>query len=245
MSPKTCVENPQTYEVYQLECRYSGSGVYSFDGPATVKKNNNRQNDREAHIRIAPENDNLEEIDILSGSMSVCAFVSTTAVVKVDDRICMGCTTVTDSTKLNVQTHDYTKGQATESSTTTLAMTSSTKKEIRKKTQQMTTTEKPQHYTTDEATPQMPKSLTSTSEIPVPDADITPWIVSTIVGFAGEKKEQLQKFQIPILTVALNFEISGDVMYSLMAIMAVVIAFRQMIAVIRNALKMHHYLPSS
>lgn len=58
--------SPDTYEIYEMNCKYSGPGIYKFEGPTSTKVLIFDRLTDDAHLRVRSEN--LEKIVILSGT---------------------------------------------------------------------------------------------------------------------------------------------------------------------------------
>jgi len=93
MDAHTCtpVSNPITFQVYQLECIYSGPGVYKYGGPSSVKTLVLNRFSDEAHLRIQDVTTELKEVIISSGSDDVCTYISvpSSVTVKVGEKTCV------------------------------------------------------------------------------------------------------------------------------------------------------------
>lgn len=93
MDAHTCtpVSNPITFQVYQLECIYSGPGIYKYGGPSSVKTLILNRFSDEAHLRIQDVTTELKEVIISSGSDVVCTYISvpSSVTVKVGEKTCV------------------------------------------------------------------------------------------------------------------------------------------------------------
>jgi len=91
LSEKTCaqVENPLTFEVYELICLYKGPGLYELTGPKSLRVLKMDRLTAQSHLRVEVD---LQEINIKEGQ---CKYITApaTVMVFVGDQQCV-CTIV-------------------------------------------------------------------------------------------------------------------------------------------------------
>lgn len=73
----TCLakENPITFRIEELDCKYRGPGVYMYNGSGSVFKLQFDRMTNEGHIRI-PLESHLKQVEIMEGTLEACNMVS-------------------------------------------------------------------------------------------------------------------------------------------------------------------------
>ena len=62
-----------TFEIYEMNCKYSGPGIYKFEGHGSTKVLIFDRITDDAHLRVRSEH--LEKIVILSGTETTCDLI--------------------------------------------------------------------------------------------------------------------------------------------------------------------------
>jgi len=94
LNQRTCegIEDPSSYNVYKLQCTYRGPGIYSFEGPSSVKQITMDRLTSESHIRIISST--VTELLITDGTIDDCNYIMVppTVTVKIGKEICVSST---------------------------------------------------------------------------------------------------------------------------------------------------------
>jgi len=82
------VEDPNTFDVYELDCRYQGAGVYTFEGPDTIQILSIDRLTTESHLRPLVK---LNEIRVKTGTLELCNYITVPATTKftVEGELCV------------------------------------------------------------------------------------------------------------------------------------------------------------